>query len=299
MNFSTWIAAGLMIVVGAVWVIVFNAELLLGMATRLLGRIRRLAPVPQDRPWPNRLQIASARERPWPCFTLVVFTLVTGMASNGSFIHALQNVETFGGGFDVRASTGGETHITYIPAGDRQHSLETETDDFSVAASQSFCRSRPRRSGPAARSSRTSCAVSTPPLNPTTFPTSRRSPRATGARAMSGARSRPPGLGVALPSDDRSQQPCGKPEAWRTVAPQRRSAKALTAPTANGTKLRSANQRKETRDDEAEGVRIRRSSRRSRADRFLGIGGAHPEPGTHAAPCRTSWLGRTSSARRT
>ena len=30
MDFSTWIVAGLMIVVGAVWVIVYNADLLLG-----------------------------------------------------------------------------------------------------------------------------------------------------------------------------------------------------------------------------------------------------------------------------
>ena len=38
-------------------------------------------------------------------FTLVVFTLVTGTAAPGSFTAALDNVEEFGGGFQVRAGT--------------------------------------------------------------------------------------------------------------------------------------------------------------------------------------------------
>ena len=39
-------------------------------------------------------------------FTLVVFTLVTGTTSTGSFMHAFNDVDTFGGGFDIRAGTG-------------------------------------------------------------------------------------------------------------------------------------------------------------------------------------------------
>ena len=97
MNFSTWIAAGLMIVVGAVWVIVFNADVLLGLAMRVLGRIRALAPVlkiSMAYPLANRFRTGTTLAM----FTLVVFTLVTGTVSNGSFIHASQNEETFGGG---------------------------------------------------------------------------------------------------------------------------------------------------------------------------------------------------------
>ena len=136
MNFSTWIAAGLMIVVGAVWVIVFNADLFLGLAMRVLGRIRRLAPVlkmSMAYPLANRFRTGTTLAM----FTLVVFTLVTGTASNGSFIHALENEETFGGGFDIRASTGGETHITDIERA-VANAPGLETEDFSVAASQSF-----------------------------------------------------------------------------------------------------------------------------------------------------------------
>ena len=136
MNFSTWIAAGLLIVIGAVWAIVFNADLLLGFAMRVLGRIRRLAPVlkmAMAYPLANRFRTGTTLAM----FTLVVFTLVTGTASNGSFIHAMENAETFGGGFDVRASSGGGTPIPDVERAIAQ-SPELDAEDFSVAAAQSF-----------------------------------------------------------------------------------------------------------------------------------------------------------------
>ena len=59
MDFSTWIAAGLMVVVGTVWVIVYNADLLLGAAAAVLG-----ASAPSLRScgwrWPTRWPAASA-----------------------------------------------------------------------------------------------------------------------------------------------------------------------------------------------------------------------------------------------
>ena len=136
MNFSTWIAAGLMIVIGAVWAIVFNADILLGIAMRVLGRIRRLAPVlkmSMAYPLANRFRTGTTLAM----FTLVVFTLVTGTASNGSFIHAMENAETFGGGFDVRASTSGGTPILDVQRAVSQ-APELEAEDFTAAAAQSF-----------------------------------------------------------------------------------------------------------------------------------------------------------------
>jgi putative ABC transport system permease protein len=105
MDFTTWIVSGLLIVIATVWVIVFNADLLLGGVMRVLGRFKSLAPV-------MRMSIAyplSARFRTGTTlamFTLVVFTLVTGMASNGSFVRAI-NADEYGGGFQVRAGTVG------------------------------------------------------------------------------------------------------------------------------------------------------------------------------------------------
>jgi putative ABC transport system permease protein len=136
MNFSTWIAAGLMIVVGAIWVIIFNADLLLGLAMRIFGRIRSLTPVlkiSMAYPLANRFRTGATLAM----FTLVVFTLVTGVTSNSSFRQGLENVETFGGGFDVRASTGGGTPITDI---DRalSENPDAPAGEIAVAGSQSF-----------------------------------------------------------------------------------------------------------------------------------------------------------------
>jgi putative ABC transport system permease protein len=136
MNFSTWIAAGLMIVVGAVWTIVYNADVLLGLAMAVFGRIRRLAPVlkmSMAYPLASRFRTGTTLAM----FTLVVFTLVTGTTSNRSFLHAAGDLETFGGGFDVRASTSGAS-----PIGDIQTALKgtpgLDPGNFTVAASQSF-----------------------------------------------------------------------------------------------------------------------------------------------------------------
>jgi putative ABC transport system permease protein len=134
MDFGTWIVAGLLIVVGTVWVIVFNADLLLGGATKALGRFRGLAPV-------LRMSIAyplSARFRTGmtlAMFTLVVFTIVTGSAANGSFVHAI-GVEDYGGGFQVRAGTVGQATITDMPAALRG-SRGVDAADFPVVGSQS------------------------------------------------------------------------------------------------------------------------------------------------------------------
>ena len=134
MDFSAWIGAGLLLVVATVWIIVFNADLLLGGVMRALGRFRGLAPV-------LRMSIAyplSARFRTGTTlamFTLVVFTLVTGSASNGSFVHAI-NAEDYGGGFDVRAGTVGGAAIGDMRSALRS-SQEVRARDFGAVGSQS------------------------------------------------------------------------------------------------------------------------------------------------------------------
>lgn len=134
MDFSTWIVAGLLITVGTVWVIVFNADVLLGGVTRLLGRVRSLAPI-------LRMSMAyplSARFRTGATlamFTLVVFTLVTGTASNGSFVHAI-GLEDYGGGFQVRAGTTAAAPITDMQAALRR-APGIDPSQFTAVGSQS------------------------------------------------------------------------------------------------------------------------------------------------------------------
>ena len=110
MDFTTWVVAGLLVVVGAVWIIMFNAQLLLNAAARVLGRSRRLAPILRtSMAYPLAARFRSGITL--AMFTLVVFTLVTGTATSGSFVKAFENLDTFGGGFDVRATTSPATPI--------------------------------------------------------------------------------------------------------------------------------------------------------------------------------------------
>jgi putative ABC transport system permease protein len=135
MNFSTWIVAGLMVVVGAVWVIVYNADLLLGAVMAALGRIRALAPVLRmSMAYPLRSRFRTGTTL--AMFTLVVFTLVTGATSTGSFQAALGNVDAFGGGFQVRAGTGAVAPIDDMRSAIVQR-LGARAADFPVVGSQS------------------------------------------------------------------------------------------------------------------------------------------------------------------
>ena len=133
-NFSTWIVAGLLIVIGTVWVIVFNADLLLAGVAAVFGRIKSLAPVLRmSMAYPLRARFRTGTTL--AMFTLVVFTLVTGSAANGSFVHAI-GVDDFGGGFQVRAGTVGAA-----PVEDMASALRTapgiRTSDIPYVGSQS------------------------------------------------------------------------------------------------------------------------------------------------------------------
>ena len=102
MDMSVFLVGGLLLVIGATWTIIYNAPLLLGAVRWSLGRVRALAPV-------VRLSIAYPLRSLFrtgvtlAMFTLVVFTLVVGTTIAGSFTNAMNDLELFGGGFEVRA----------------------------------------------------------------------------------------------------------------------------------------------------------------------------------------------------
>jgi putative ABC transport system permease protein len=135
MNFGVWIAGGLIVVVGAVWIIMYNAHLLSAAAVGVLGRWRSLAPMLRtSMAYPLSAKLRSGITL--AMFTLVVFTLVTGTTSSGSFTHAFQDVKAYGGGFDVRA-----TSSPAAPIDDMHTALNATPSvrprDFTVVASQS------------------------------------------------------------------------------------------------------------------------------------------------------------------
>jgi putative ABC transport system permease protein len=134
MDFTTWIVSGLMIVVGTVWVIVFNADVLLGLVTRVFGRIRALAPVLRmSMAYPLRARFRTGTTL--AMFTLVVFTLVTGSAANGSFVHGI-DADDYGGGFQVRAGTVGAGAVPDMEAA-LQSAPGITASDYPVVGSQS------------------------------------------------------------------------------------------------------------------------------------------------------------------
>jgi putative ABC transport system permease protein len=134
MDFSTWIVAGLMIIVGSILILVFNADALLGLVMKTFGRIRSLTPV-------LRMSMAyplAARFRTGTTlamFTLVVFTLVTGTVSNGSFVHAI-GADDFGGGFAVRAGTTGTRPVDEMAVALRS-ATGVDAADYTAVGSQS------------------------------------------------------------------------------------------------------------------------------------------------------------------
>ena len=104
MDFSVWIVGGLMVVVGATWLIVYNADLLLGA----VDEGARPHPVAGAGParwrWRTRCANRFRTGVTLAMFTLVVFTIVVGATTSRRVPGAFDDVESFGGGFDVRAA---------------------------------------------------------------------------------------------------------------------------------------------------------------------------------------------------
>ncbi|HXV04938.1 MAG TPA: FtsX-like permease family protein [Solirubrobacterales bacterium] len=144
-DFSIWVVSGVMLVAGSTWLIVYNADLLLGLAMRVLGRIRALAPMlKMAMAYPLRGRFRTGVTL--AMFTLVVFTVVVGATTSTAFLHATDNVEEFGGGFDVRGEVA-PTSPLGNPAAAIRRAPGLDPRDFEVAASGSFVPADARQLG--------------------------------------------------------------------------------------------------------------------------------------------------------
>jgi putative ABC transport system permease protein len=134
-NFSLFVFGGLMIVIGATWVIAYNADLLLGGLSATFGRIRPLAPVLRMAvAYPLRSLFRTGVTL--AMFTLVVFTLVVGSTITGSMVNAFNDVNAFGGGFDIRADVSPSTPIGKVHQALR-HTQGVNPSDFRAVAAMS------------------------------------------------------------------------------------------------------------------------------------------------------------------
>jgi putative ABC transport system permease protein len=148
-NFSMFLLGGLMVVLGASWTLIYNADLLLGALAGVGSRIRGLAPV-------LRMAIAYPLRSLFrtgvtlAMFTLVVFTLVVGATTSGAFTNAFNDLESFGGGFDVRATSSQAQPIVNMPAAVAR-TPGLSRDDFTVISSESTLPVKARQVGAGAK----------------------------------------------------------------------------------------------------------------------------------------------------
>ena len=144
-GFGVWIMGGIFVVLGSAWTLMFNADLLLGGLTATVGRIRALTPVLRMAiayPLRNRFRTGVTLAM----FTLVVFTMVVGAVISGSFVHAMDNPEQFGGGFDVRAQAAPTNPIVGMEAAIRR-APGLDPARFAVVSEQSFLAAEARQIG--------------------------------------------------------------------------------------------------------------------------------------------------------
>jgi len=148
-NFSIFLLGGLMIVLGASWTIVYNADVVLGGLAAATARFRGLAPV-------LRMAIAyplRARFRTGvtlAMFTLVVFTLVVGSTTSGAFTNAFNDMSVFGGGFDIRATSSPAQPIANMSAAIAR-TPRLKRSDFTTVSSESSLPVKARQLGVGAK----------------------------------------------------------------------------------------------------------------------------------------------------
>src|SRR5262245_40224548 len=144
-GFNVWIMGGIFVVLGTAWTIVFNADLLLGGLVATLGRIRAFTPILRMSvayPLRNRFRTGVTLAM----FTLVVFTLVVGAVISGSFVNSFNDMEKFGGGFDVRAQAAPTNPVVGMDAAIRR-APGLDRAQFTVVSEQSFLAAKARQVG--------------------------------------------------------------------------------------------------------------------------------------------------------
>jgi putative ABC transport system permease protein len=128
--------SGIMMVIGAVWLTIYNSDLLLAAAVALFGRIRGLAPVIKTAfsyPMQNRFRTGMALAM----FSLVIFTIVVMSFMNNAFTKVIEDTERITGGYHIQANTSYANPIRDIEA-ELAQSDGVTLDDFEAIASFTY-----------------------------------------------------------------------------------------------------------------------------------------------------------------
>jgi putative ABC transport system permease protein len=136
MDFNIWVTGGLITVTGVTWIVMYNSDLVVRAAMATLGRQHTVTPILKTAltyPLTNRFRTGVTMAM----FTLVVFTLVVGGIVTTAFTDAFNDVELFGGGYNVRAST-----VQLNPVTDLEAAIEEtpglDRDAFGTISAQSL-----------------------------------------------------------------------------------------------------------------------------------------------------------------
>jgi putative ABC transport system permease protein len=125
--------SGIMLVVGAVWTVIYNSDILLRAVVSIFGRIRGLPPVLKTAisyPMQNQFRTGITLAM----FSLVVFTLIVMAFIFNSMGIVFEDTETLSGSFDIRANTSYANPIPDINSA-LQESEEVKLDDFQAIGS--------------------------------------------------------------------------------------------------------------------------------------------------------------------
>ena len=103
MGVEMFFLTGMVMVLGAVWVVSYNLDVLLRFLVAILGRLKSVAPVLRAAmayPMKNRLRTGLTIAM----FSLVIFTIVFMSVVIGANTSALSNTESIAGGYDIQAN---------------------------------------------------------------------------------------------------------------------------------------------------------------------------------------------------
>jgi len=115
MGIEMFFLTGMVMVLGAVWVVSFNLDFILRFLVRVLGQLKSAAPVLRAAmayPMKNRLRTGLTIAM----FSLVIFTIVFMAVVIGANTSALSNTESIGGGYDIQANVSYSNPIPDISA---------------------------------------------------------------------------------------------------------------------------------------------------------------------------------------
>jgi putative ABC transport system permease protein len=134
MGIEMFFLAGVMMVLGAVWLVIYNLDVILRILAGVLGRLKSAAPVLRAAmayPMKNRMRTGLTIAM----FSLVIFTIVFMSVVIGANTAVLSDSDSFAGGYDIMAN------VSYInPITDIQQAMADKgfnPDEFQAIAGYS------------------------------------------------------------------------------------------------------------------------------------------------------------------